>query len=447
MEYLDGQPLSQVVQERGALPPQEVLDTAKQIASALDYIHQQNMLHRDVKSANILIDSRGHAVLTDFGLVRALVESGRLTASGTILGTPQYLAPEQISGGTVGHWSDLYALGVVVYEMLSGRVPFKADPTSALLFQVLWQAPPPINTSGLDLPEGVEVVLGRMLAKEPQKRYPTGTDFVASLDQALQGKAVVEELLSYSEEATVGLPDGMPPPPAVIPPAPLPVASSGQQPVVAPAPQETRRAARFFPLWLWATLAGFVGVLAIGALFFFGVGPFSRNNTPTVPSPTMEVLSTLPAALTPTVQPIMEPSTPASTTTPTAATAGPTQPAGTMVRATGTPTQPTATPISPTAGPAQPTGTPIPLPTNTPVPPPTHTPVPPPTDTPKPPPTDTPVPPPTDTPKPPPTDTPVPPPTDTPIPPPTDTPIPPDTPTMAPIPTDTPKPTPTMAPP
>ncbi len=399
MEYIDGSSLSRIIEQEGALAVPQVLDVGGQVASALDYIHRHRLVHRDIKSTNIMIDQEGRAVLTDFGLVWSSKGSA-LTAEGKIIGTPQYLAPEQISGGEIGLWTDVYALGVVVFRMLTGRYPFDANVPAAFLFQVLWQPPPAVRTLRTDLPEAMDKVLNRVLAKEPADRYPSGAAFVADLQYALDGGEITAA--------------------EVVGPA---------QPRVS-----VLSTVRSLPSWVWATL-GVLLLLATGLPFLLGSGILSTHPAATATRPVVAVLTT--SSPTPTV--LLPQETPSPTPTevmvlPTPSEpASPTQPAPTVtvqVLPTETPA-PTDTPL-PTEVPV-PTSTPVPtrviqptVPPPTPVPP---TPVPPtPVPPTQPPPTQ---PPPT---QPPPTDTPVPP-TDTPVPP-TDTPVP--TSTLPPDPTNTP---------
>jgi len=189
MEYLEGLPLKDVVLERGPLPPDEVLSILRPLAGALDYAHHRGLVHRDIKPANVTVSPGGLVTLTDFGIARAAQET-RLTRTGTIVGTPEYMSPEQAKGLAVGARSDQYSLAVVAYEMLSGRVPFEAESTLALLHKIAYEPPPPIEQARPDLPAGVGDVLGRALAKEPGDRYPAVGAFVDALALALAGERV-----------------------------------------------------------------------------------------------------------------------------------------------------------------------------------------------------------------------------------------------------------------
>ena len=163
---------------------EEVIRILRPIASALDYAHSQGVLHRDLKPSNILIHRDGTPVLADFGLAKMIDSGRRLTASGLVLGTPEYMSPEQSTGETIGPPSDRYALAVVAYEMLTGRVPFEADtPVGVLLSHVNKEVPPTRELVG-ELSGHVEETLRKGLAKAPRDRFDSATQFIAALTPA-----------------------------------------------------------------------------------------------------------------------------------------------------------------------------------------------------------------------------------------------------------------------
>jgi len=207
MEYLPGRPLDRMIAEGGGLPLAQVLSIAEQVASALDYAHERALIHRDVKPSNIIVDERGRAVLTDFGLVRAAETSG-LSTTGQTIGTPEYMSPEQAEGEEVDWRSDLYSLGVVVYEMCVGRVPFKADTPLAVLRAQADREPPRPRDLSPSLPQAVEEVLLRALAKRPEDRYQSAGQLAEALKLAL---AAEEEAGKPREELAhihAGVPQG-----------------------------------------------------------------------------------------------------------------------------------------------------------------------------------------------------------------------------------------------
>ncbi len=191
MHYLPGPTLAQIIARQGAMNPMEVVRLAEQVASALDYAHRQGLVHRDVKPANVLLNERGEAVLTDFGIARVVGESRMLTRTGASIGTPQYMAPEQWTTGQVDARSDVYAFGIMLYQMLTGQVPFDGE-TSRIMYGHVHEAPPPPQALNPALPPAVGQVLLKALAKDPAQRYGTAGELVAALKAALAGQRVAE---------------------------------------------------------------------------------------------------------------------------------------------------------------------------------------------------------------------------------------------------------------
>jgi serine/threonine-protein kinase len=184
MHLVEGTDLRRLLGQDAPREPDEVVSIATQVASALDTAHAAGLVHRDVKPANILIDG-GHAWLTDFGLTKRLVSSADITAASDIVGTPDYLAPEQIEGHTVDGRVDQYALACVVHHCLAGAPPFGRNSDLAVLQAHLKEPPPKIGELRPDLAGALERVLERAMAKDPADRYPTASDFAASLATAL----------------------------------------------------------------------------------------------------------------------------------------------------------------------------------------------------------------------------------------------------------------------
>jgi non-specific serine/threonine protein kinase len=188
MELVEGMSLREVLRAQGPLPLGRALRLLSQLADALDYAHGRGVLHRDLKPANVVVGPDDHATLVDFGLARP-VEGTRLTRTIMVVGTAEYMAPEAVEGDRGSPSSDLYALGVLAYEMLAGESPFAGrEPLQVLYAQV--HTPPP-SPRGLrpDLPEAVEAALLRQLAKDPARRYPSGRAFVAGLSAAADATA------------------------------------------------------------------------------------------------------------------------------------------------------------------------------------------------------------------------------------------------------------------
>jgi serine/threonine protein kinase len=197
MEYVAGETLKerlQAAREAGErLSPTEVMNLLRGVAWALDYAHERAIVHRDVKPANILLrvdegdaQGLGLAVLTDFGVAK-IMEGAQLTSTGMTIGTPDYMSPEQSAGGEITPRADLYSLGVVLYEMAVGQLPFTADTPVAVLFKHMYDAPPSALLRAPDLPPAVDRVLQRALAKAPEDRFPTGAALVAAVERAWEG--------------------------------------------------------------------------------------------------------------------------------------------------------------------------------------------------------------------------------------------------------------------
>ncbi|NDJ54141.1 MAG: serine/threonine protein kinase [Chloroflexi bacterium] len=174
-----------------------------QVASAVDYAHRKELLHRDIKPANVLLDESDNALLADFGLVKLAEDSGEhLTTSGVILGTPAYMSPEQAQSGEIDQRSDIYALGVMLYEMLVGKRPFEGDSALSLMYRHVNEPPPSPRLTRPDLPAALVAVMLQALAKRPEQRYQTAGDLIAALDTALESSTVIQMMSSSPQEIT-----------------------------------------------------------------------------------------------------------------------------------------------------------------------------------------------------------------------------------------------------
>ncbi len=187
-EYVEGETLKQRIARVGALDPQEALAYAIEIARGLTVAHNRKMIHRDIKPQNVLIDAEGRAKLTDFGISRQLEQDG-MTATGRVLGTTDYVAPEQAMGHAVDQRSDVYSLGVVLYEMLVGQVPFHADSQVGVAMKHVNEELPDVQQRRPELSAAAAMVVERATAKDPDRRYQQVGELIDDLSTALEVEA------------------------------------------------------------------------------------------------------------------------------------------------------------------------------------------------------------------------------------------------------------------
>jgi serine/threonine-protein kinase len=180
MELLRGRHLVEHTAAAGLLPPAIAIEVTARIADGLHYAHQQGVVHRDVKPANVMFDPpSGELKITDFGIAR-LTDAGR-TRTGIVLGTPSFMSPEQLQGRAVTGRTDLFSLGVTLFQLLTGQLPFRADSMPALMFKIAHDAPPPIGAVRPGLPAGLQAFFERALAKDPADRHGSGAEFAEDL--------------------------------------------------------------------------------------------------------------------------------------------------------------------------------------------------------------------------------------------------------------------------
>tara|TARA_R110002110_G_scaffold66978_1_gene182924 strand:- start:5323 stop:7023 length:1701 start_codon:yes stop_codon:yes gene_type:complete len=195
MELLLGETLGDIMQQGQRLPLKSILESASKLADALDYAHSKGVVHRDMKPDNIMLDPQGETVkIADFGIARVEEASSKeSTQVGMMLGTPRYMSPEQATGATIDGRSDLFALGVIMYEMITGQKAFDAESMPTLIMQIVQKDPVPIRQITTDAPVGVQKIVNKLLQKNPDKRFQTGRE----LKEALQRELLV---LQESEE-------------------------------------------------------------------------------------------------------------------------------------------------------------------------------------------------------------------------------------------------------
>jgi serine/threonine-protein kinase len=181
-EYIDGENLKELVVRKGRLDVADALEVATEIARALAFAHDRGLIHRDVKPQNVLLNGDGRAKVTDFGIARSLDVEHGVTQTGTVLGSSNYIAPEQASGQVVDVRTDIYSLGVVLYELLTGEVPFPGESFVAVAMKHVHEPPPNVLDVRGDVPLRVAAAVDRALEKDPEQRFPTMDAFAAELE-------------------------------------------------------------------------------------------------------------------------------------------------------------------------------------------------------------------------------------------------------------------------
>ncbi len=283
MELVNGQDLAAILRERGRISTDDAVQVAIAVASALEAAHRRGIVHRDVKPGNILITDEGDVKVTDFGIARAVAEAS-MTVTGTTLGSVHYFSPEQARGDEVTGRSDVYALGIVLYEMLTGRRPFEGDSAAGVALKRLTDDPPRPLVAGVPLPPGLEAVLRRALEREPARRFPDAGSFAEALRTWRQDPG----------SAPAGLVGTLPPPPAALPPAgeptlyvPPPVARPSDRAPYAGPPRIQARPARQQgqPWWIW--LLAVLAVLLLGVMGFLGAQIWAALSPGSTPAPSV----------------------------------------------------------------------------------------------------------------------------------------------------------------
>jgi beta-lactam-binding protein with PASTA domain len=281
MEHLPGRTLKEVIASEAPLSQERVIELGLQILHAAGFAHRHGVIHRDFKPHNVILDDTGHAKVTDFGIARA--GTSEMTETGSIMGTAQYLSPEQAQGHAVTAGSDLYSIGVMLYELLAGRLPFEGESAVSVALKHLSEQPPPISRFRPDIHPALEAVVMAALAKDPAQRWQTAEDFAQGLEAAraqieagpaagqdtaafaaIPAPIPVEAASAHASTAPAQAGDGGPPPPP---------------PVVAPVtePHEEKRRR-----WPWFTI-GLLTLALVGVLLFLVVSELTATETKEVP--------------------------------------------------------------------------------------------------------------------------------------------------------------------
>jgi beta-lactam-binding protein with PASTA domain/tRNA A-37 threonylcarbamoyl transferase component Bud32 len=202
MEFLDGRSLKEMIVGRGPAPIKTAIDYARQILAAVGFAHRNGIVHRDIKPHNVIVSPEGRLKVTDFGIARS--GASQMTEVGSIIGTAQYLSPEQARGSPVDQTSDLYSVGVVLYEMLTGQVPFTGDTPLEIAMKHLSAVPTPPSEQRPDVPHDLDLVVLRALAKNPDERYQTAEEFDADLTRVAGGLPVGAETADAATAVLAG---------------------------------------------------------------------------------------------------------------------------------------------------------------------------------------------------------------------------------------------------
>src|SRR2546422_1675550 len=259
MEYLDGRSLKELIVARGPAPIHLAVDYARQILAAIRFAHRHGIVHRDIKPHNVLVDGEGRLKVTDFGIARA--GASQMTEAGSIIGTAQYLSPEQAKGAPVDQTSDLYSVGVVLYELLTGVVPFSGDTPVEIAMKHLSTIPEPPSAKRADVPRDLDLVVMRALAKDPAERYQSAEEMDADLRRINRGVAISP----VTEEAATAI-ISRPPPAAVteITRTPRPPVPYAPPSAYYDYDEPPRRA-----LWPWLVALLFVSAALVGGYFLY----------------------------------------------------------------------------------------------------------------------------------------------------------------------------------
>lgn len=303
MELIEGESLAQRLGRSPRLDPEEVVTLGRQIAAGLDYAHARSIVHRDVKPGNVLITPEGHVKITDFGLAKFL--STEVTQTGTLLGTPAFMAPEQVLGRAAGPKTDQFAFAVMLYVMLTGDAPFGSEHPSSILYKIVHEQPIPPRGRNQQLPPAVDRVLMQALSKQPEQRFPSCGALIDALDAALEAphEEVELERTQAIDDPTVRLSDlPLPPPQPAAAPAPELAFAAASPQVLAERIRTAKSARSESSRWLkiGAAVLGLIAYVVSG--FFTTRKPVSPPPPP--PPPPAAAVEPAPPAAPPATVPV-----------------------------------------------------------------------------------------------------------------------------------------------
>jgi serine/threonine-protein kinase len=270
MEHLRGRTLKEIVSTEAPLAQERVVDLGTQILQAAGFAHRHGVIHRDFKPHNVIVDDQGGLKVTDFGIARA--GASEMTETGSIMGTAQYLSPEQAQGHAVTAASDLYSIGVMLYEMLAGRLPFEGDSAVSVALKHLSEPPPPLSQLRPDVAPALESVVMAALAKDPAHRWQSADDFAAALQAA---GAQLEHGAAVGQDTAAFVPV----------PAPMPVdetPTAAAPPVVPVLPPVTERRPEHRRRWPWFTI-GLLAIALAAFLAYLAIAGLTATDTREVP--------------------------------------------------------------------------------------------------------------------------------------------------------------------
>jgi eukaryotic-like serine/threonine-protein kinase len=243
MEFIDGVGLDRLIANEGRLPVERAALIASQVADGLDFAHRHSVVHRDIKPANIMIEPGDRVKVTDFGIAKATDSGEHLTMTGSLLGTPSYMSPEQAKGAALDGRSDLFAVGCVLYEMLAGRKAFRGESITGLIFKIITEEPPAITDIDPLIPEAMVKIVTKAISKAPEARYQTGRELADDLATFTRGGSWPTMRQTETPTAPGSKPSPAVPAPTMVSPAaaagapPTMVASTPAQGAPAPAPK------------------------------------------------------------------------------------------------------------------------------------------------------------------------------------------------------------------